>query len=290
MPPFEPDSNEPRARTDLLVSLGFVLLASVLMILPEENQEAISSALRGSVMAPFIHTQESLHDARARAVEVSQMQSELDSLVAELGARQALVEENRQLRELLELRERAGPSFVAATAIRPGTRGSESMFLLDVGTRQGVAVYDPVVTAGGLVGMVRSVGPNAALAMDWTHPDFRASVMTPDGDAYGIVEPATGSFREQDRLLLGGIPYHSVLEDGAAVVTTGLGGIYPRGIPVGMVEGVAETEAGWRRSYRVRPAVAPGSVTHVLVLTTPASTSEARAELEGLWRGVGGAP
>jgi rod shape-determining protein MreC len=290
MPPFEPDSSSPGGRTDLLVSLGFVMLAGILMVLPPENQEAISAAVRASIMAPFIWTQESLHETRARTVDVERLQAELDSLVAELTSRHTLAEENQRLRELLDLRERAGPGFVPATAIRPGTRGSESMFLLDVGRRDGVGVNDPIVTAGGLVGVVRSVGARTALAMDWTHPDFRASVMTNDGAAYGIVEPVQGAFREEDTLLLGGIPYHTALGPGEGLVTSGTGGVYPRGIPVGMVEGVAETEAGWQRSYRVRPAVEPGSVTHVLVLTTAAAMAESREELGRLWTGGGDPP
>ena len=266
------------------------MLGGTLMVLPAGEQEVIASALRASVLAPFIWTQESLHQTRARAVEADHLQTRLDSMAAELATRRTLQEENQRLRELLELRERAGPGFQPATAIRPGTRGSESMFLVDVGGRDGVAVGDPIITARGLVGVVRGVGSRSALAMDWTHPDFRVSVMAADGEAYGILEPSPGAFREEDLLVLTGIPYHTALDEGAPVVTSGMGGVYPRGIPVGTVEGVAETEAGWRRSYRVRPAVHPGSVTHVLVLTVTAETAEARAELERLWTGGGHAP
>lgn len=283
MPPFDPDTRDPRGRTDLLLSLAFLILAGVLMILPPEGQHGISSALRSSVLGPFIWTQESLHESRARSVEVTFLQSRLDSLAAELNARQPLLDENRRLRELLELQERAGHRFVSATAVRPGTRGSESMFLLNVGSLEEVAVNDPVVSADGLVGLVRSVSSRAALAMEWTHPDFRVGVMTLGGEAYGIVEPLPRVFREEDRMLLTGIPYHTVVDEGTPLMTSGMGSIYPRGIPVGTVEGVAEVEAGWRRSYRVRPAVEPGSLTHVLVLTMTPELAEVREEMQRLW-------
>jgi len=48
-------------------------------------------------------------------------------------------------------------------------------------------------------------------------------------------------------------------------VTSGLGGVLPRGIPLGRVESLAEADAGWRKSYWLEPFVEPGSVTHVLV-------------------------
>jgi rod shape-determining protein MreC len=288
MPPFDPDSGKSRGRTDLLVSLGFLTLAGALLILPPETQQGVSSALRSSVLAPFIRTQESLHESRARGEDVEVLQARLDSLTAELIAREPLTDENRRLRDLLELQERAERGFVAATVTRPGTRGSESMFLLNVGSRGGVGVNDPVVSAEGLVGLVRTVGPGSALAMEWTHPDFRVSVMTASGEAFGFVEPVRGTFREEDRMLLTGIPYHTLVPEGTRMLTSGLGGVYPRGIPVGVVEGVAEVEAGWRRSYRVRPVAEPGGLTHVLVLAAARELEEIRARVGDLWVDAGG--
>jgi rod shape-determining protein MreC len=173
--------------------------------------------------------------------------------------------ENERLRELLQIRERESAAFVPASVIRPGTRGSESMFLLDVGTSNGVRVNDPVVVGGGLLGVIREVGPNTSVAMDWTHPDFRVSVMTVDGVGFGIVEPRAGNFREEARLHLVGVPYHTLVPVGAPLVTSGLGSVYPQGILVGWVTELAGTEAGWRRDYWVEPMVRPGSATHVLV-------------------------
>ncbi len=247
--------------------MSCILMATVLNVLPLPAQQWVSTALRASVLSPFIVTQESLRQARVRAAEISELQARLDSTIAILASQEPLREENNRLRDLLELRERAGPAFVSASALRPGTRGSESMFLLDVGSEDGVEVNDPVVVAEGLVGIIREVGPRTSLAMDWTHPDFRVSVMTLDGEHYGIVEPRTGAFREEDRLLLNGIPFHTPLEEGAEVVTSGRGTVYPRGVRIGTVLSLAEAEAGWRRAYWIQPAVRPASVTHALVIT-----------------------
>ncbi len=49
------------------------------------------------------------------------------------------------------------------------------------------------------------------------------------------------------------------------MVTSGLGGVYPRGIPIGTIDGVSDYQGAWRKSYWLRPDVLPGSVTHVLV-------------------------
>ncbi len=278
---LEPDREESRARRGLIVPVAFLALSVVLFVMPPVAQERVSSLLRSSVLAPFVWVQESLLQARVLSQDLSRLQSQLDSTSAALHSRTTLEEENRRLRALLGLRQRGAPRFLSAAAIRSGTLGSESMFLLDVGRNDGVEVNDPIVVAGGLVGMVREVGPRSALAMDWTHPDFRASAMTVDGELFGIIESRRGNFREEDRLLLNGVPYQASIDEGAPIVTSGRGAVYPRGILVGTVSGSAEIEAGWRRSYWVEPAVRPESATHVLVLTMEGGLDG--ESLEDLW-------
>lgn len=282
MPQYETDRIESRDWRELAAPLFFLVLSVVLIVLPVSYQESISFALRRSVLAPFIVTQEALQQARLRAGTISGIQIRMDSLSAVLISQSTIEEENRRLRSLLDLRDRAVTGFLPASAVRPGTEGSESMFLLDVGSEHGVSVSDPVVVAGGLIGVVREVGRETALAMDWTHPDFRVSVMTEDGQAFGIVEPRRGGFREEDRLLLNGVPFYTVIDEGELVVTSGQGSVYPRGIIVGTVNGAGEEDAGWRKSYWLEPAVAPGSATHVLVLIREGSDASSLGALWGV--------
>ena len=284
MPPFEQDKFENGRRRERWLSILFLLLAGVLIALPSRAQEQVATALRSTVLSPFLLLQESLVQTRIRAEEVADLQARLDAAAATLAGQSTLREENERLRELLDLRERAGPSFQSASVLRSGIRGSESMLLLDVGTREGVAVNDPVVSAQGLVGLIREVGSGRSVAMDWTHPDFRVSAMTLDGEGFGLVEPRPGSFREEDRLILTGVPYYTTLAPGTAVVTSGRGSVYPRGILVGTVQELAATEAGWARAYWLQPAVRPAGVNQVLVLTGDPARDPGDAEgLDGLW-------
>jgi rod shape-determining protein MreC len=118
----------------------------------------------------------------------------------------------------------------------------------------------------GLVGVIREVTRQASIGLDWSHPDFRASAMTADGEIFGLVEPWRGDFRGGDRLLLNAIPYHERLDSGTLITTSGLGGIFPRGIPVGEVMGLNRDYGDWRSEYWLKPVVQTGSAIHVLVV------------------------
>ena len=123
------------------------------------------------------------------------------------------------------------------------------------------------MTARGLLGVVRRAGVTSATGWDWTHPQFRASAMTEDGSVPGLVRATPGGFGEGRRLLLDGVPFQEELEPGVVLVTSGLG-VYPRGIPIGVVIEESDARKGWKRSYWLRPFVSPGEATHVHVLVS----------------------
>jgi rod shape-determining protein MreC len=284
MASYTESPDEGRGRRNLAIAVTFLVLSVVVLYLPPRAQWGIAAGFRATLLRPFIFTQESLARARLRAEEAGRLQAQLDSLAATLAGQAHLVDESRRLHELLDLRERAPEAFVPASVIRAGTAGSESMFLLDKGYSAGIRPGNPVIMRGGrigLVGLVREVRRGTAIGIDWTHPDFRASAMSSDGRVFGIVEPRRGAFREEDRLLLNGTPFYERLEPGTPILASGLGGVYPRGIPIGWVVELAEQEGRWRKGYWLRPAVEVGSVTHVLVVVAEEIPGELLEELQG---------
>jgi rod shape-determining protein MreC len=260
----------------------FLVLALFLYFLPQPYQSPIRQAIRATALQPFIWAQAEFVSRAAETVDVGRLRAQRDSLSAVVAAQASLAEENRRLRQLLGLRDRVAASFVPAELVRVGTPGGESTFLLGVGRSEGVDVGSPVIAPAGLLGVVWEVDENSAQGIDWTNPDFRASAMTADGEAYGIVEPRRGRYREEDALALVGAPFHIDVPPGTRVVTSGRGGVFPRGILVGTVVGIEEADAGWRKSYLLRPAVRPEGVTHVLVGTP----GEALGDLSPLWTGT----
>jgi rod shape-determining protein MreC len=132
-----------------------------------------------------------------------------------------------------------------------------------------------------------------SLAILFAHPDFRVSAMSADGSAFGIVQPhVTSSSTSQEQtylrserylLEMRGVPFRATLKKGAVVFSSGLGGIYPKGIPVGVVLDEIKTPESWARTYLLRPAVNPAELTSVMILT-PQRGSEA---LTNIWGDVG---
>jgi rod shape-determining protein MreC len=262
---YNGDSTERNERRQLIIAGGFFVLALITLNVPPGVQQPLAAGLRLTVLQPFVAMQRAVIGSRLRATEVSELRTQLDSLSALLSMTASLAEENARLRSTLALGERLGQRFVAASVIRSGTTGSESVFLLDVGLMDGVRINAPVLMQEGLLGKVIEVRSRESIAMDWSHPDFRASAMTADGAVFGMVEPSRGAFREVDRLLLDGVAFFSELGADTRIVTSGRGGVFPRGVAIGSVVALERADPRWRRSYWLRPAARPGAALHVLV-------------------------
>jgi rod shape-determining protein MreC len=230
------------------------------------------------VLRPVLALQRGAIERNALFDDPGLLRAQRDSLAAYLVGQATLAAENRQLRELLGLQERLPPSFVPAEVVRVAGRGSEGFFQLTAGATQGVAVGAPVVSAQGLVGRVTEADDNIAFGIDWMHPDFRAAVMTVEGDVYGIAMPHRAG---TEPLLVIGTPRHVELEEGDLFVTSGHGGVFPRGIPIGAVVGL-ESSDDWQLYYRIRPLVSPSEMTYVLILGEPQRVLEGQ-DLAASW-------
>lgn len=240
-------------------------IALLLLLLPDPFREAMAAGVRGTVLRPVTALQRGAVDREGRFADARVIRAERDSLAAFLVGQADLAAENRELRALLGMRPRLPYSFVPAEVVRLTGPATPGVFQITAGSAQGVRPGAVVVTAQGLVGTVRNVDGHASVGIDWTHPDFRASAVAMDGETYGIVEPRRGD-DGASLLALTSTALHTVPKRGALIVTSGAGGYYPRGIPIGTVVGSEEVRSSWQRVYLVRPLVTPAEMTHVLVL------------------------
>jgi rod shape-determining protein MreC len=246
------------------------------MALPHERQLAMATTLRSSVLVPVLRLQTAFSDMSAMRVHLEELRRERDNLAARVLALQGVDEENSRLRALIGLAERGDVLFVPANLDPEGRAGErvKRSFVLDRGASDGILKDAPVVAPSGLVGVVRIAAQGQATGDFWTHPDFRASAMTADGRVFGIIRPQSG----QSVMVLDGAPYQVELDPGTEIVTSGMGGVFPRGIPIGRVVEELSQQAGWAKSYTVQPAVYPDAVREVMVVIEAGD-----ADLTAVW-------
>jgi rod shape-determining protein MreC len=249
--------------------------------LPAAWKSQLADGIRGTVLRPVTALQRGALERDLRLADPSRLRAERDSLAAYLIDTAGLLAENQQLRLLLGLQRRLPATFLPAEVLRVPSRAMDGIFRLTVGARDGVTAGAPIVGSAGLIGMVRSVDDHGAIGIDWTNSDFRASAMTADGEVFGIVEPRRGPGGEP-MLALTGAAFHADLPEGTMIVTSGRGGVYPRGIPIGVIAGLDQEEAGWQRSYLLRPMVSPAEMAYVLVLG-PRDPNLAGRDLAASW-------
>ncbi len=264
---FAPDSSS--SRRDTLAFVICLVLAVVARVSPPAAQDAVAAGITRTVLAPFLFVQHQAEVVRASRGRYLERAADRDSTVL-LGLRSTgLDQENAELRRLLGLSTRLGLRHVSAEVLHQALPTSGLMVMLSAGRDDGVRAAAPVVAPEGLVGVVQRAGTRQSVALLWTHPDFRVSAMALEGSVFGIVAPRGSEGAGTPMLELRGVPYQEDVPAGTVIYTSGQGGgqgVYPRGIPIGTVVAVGEEEVGWSRTYVVRPAVHPASISHVIVL------------------------
>jgi rod shape-determining protein MreC len=249
------------------------------LALPTATREAFAGVLRRTVMAPLVAIQVRAELARTAVLEHNAALRLADSVALRSLRLAGVEQENERLRLLLGLGAGLRWGFVPAEALEGRGVGEEFTATLSAGASQGVERLAPVVAPEGVVGLIDRVDRSMSIAILWLHPAFRVSAMAADGGAYGIVQPHHGSGAERFLLELRGVPQRSTLKPGDVVVSSGLGGTFPRGIPVGTVVSELRTAEQWVRTYLLKPAVSLPDVGTVLILRP----ERVRAGVQGVW-------
>jgi rod shape-determining protein MreC len=260
-------------RRDTATFLACLALSLVALFSPQQWGNGVSDALRNSVLAPLVWLQARAEEGRTSRARLRAITVERDSAAYLAQGIPSLMAENERLRQLLTLSRRISTPYVAGEVLHQALATDGRTLLIDVGRDDLVSEFDPVVAPEGLVGMVLTAGRYSSVVMTWAHPEFRVAAYTVTGNASGVVAPSLSGLGGESALEFRGVPYRDSVPPGTLVLSSGLGGVYPKGIPVGTVTGVAREQTGWERVYRLLPAANPGAVAHVLVLVSPPNRS-----------------
>ncbi len=192
---------------------------------------------------------------------LSQLQSQLSQLQAEQWRVQELIEENRRLRKLLGLANDITQPYIAAEVIAIGGSNWFHTIMINKGSQEGVPQGAPVIYHKGLVGRVWEVRSHHSIVLLLTDRHSAVGVsLTEHQGVYGIVK---GTGRRLCELVH--LSRHVVPRKGEDLVTSGLGGVFPKGIPVGEVASVSITTEP--PTVKVKPFLQVDELREVIVLT-----------------------
>ncbi|HYO51119.1 MAG TPA: rod shape-determining protein MreC [Chloroflexia bacterium] len=262
----------------LLVALVLVSLALIFLSQGRYLQPIESAA--GQVLTPiqqatsdFTSGVGSWLDAISRAKsleeENAKIRAAFESVTAENAQLQELKRENEQLRAMLKFQaERPEIRGVLASNIGGDPTGLKEMLTIDKGSNVGIAPGMAVVSPGGiLVGQVTEVKADRATVLKITDVESSIGVTTQRTQTPGILE---GKWQTGGRLLMRRIPRDADVKEGDILLTSGVGGNFPKGLIAGQILKVTQNDVQTDKEAEAYPLVELNSLEGVLVITSGA--------------------
>ena len=208
-------------------------------------------------------TMTSRHDLR---LENSRLNVERLLTNARLQRYTALEAENARLRAMLEATARVTDRVRVAELMSVSANPYRHSIVIDKGTRDDVYNGQAIIDADGVVGQVIETGLLSSQSVLISDPDHALPVEV-NRNGLRTIAVGTGEF---DRLDLPFLPNNADIEEGDLLVTSGLGGAFPAGYPVGVVANVTRIPAEPFAAVSASPAAKLNQVREVmLVWSTP---------------------
>lgn len=252
----------------------YLALAAVLMVLDHRNGwlQQVRYATAAAIVpvyklagapASWWHDAEATLTTHTRLVDDNRRLREALMLSeARLSRMQAVSRQNAHLKQLLDTRQLLDMHAQLAQLIDVQVDPNRDRVLLNAGAREGVRVGQVVIDAHGVMGQVIATLPHASTVMLITDPAHAIPVMLDRTGLRGIAH-GTGN---PGQLVVPNLPLSADVKAGDKLVTSGLGGRFPAGFPVGTVTVVEHDPAGMFQQALVKPAAQLDRSTEVLLL------------------------
>jgi rod shape-determining protein MreC len=260
----------------LVLVVSAVMLCLLLLTLQTRNQSSAAADLLAYVTTP-------IHTALSRAghlafglwstyrewkdlrVENSRLRDEIQQLRVSALRLDETADENRRLRRLLVLQQRLPVATLASEIIAREWGGWVRSLTINRGRAHGIGRLTAVITEDGLVGRVAEVRPGASIVQVLTDPASTVGAHVIGARTSGIVEgESRGTMRFKFMARDG-----AGLQVGALIVTSGAGGLFPRGIPIGHIRTIDDRGSALFHYAALAPAVDFSRIEEVLLITDP---------------------
>jgi rod shape-determining protein MreC len=264
-------------RNRVMLTTGLLLLLALHMIStgvqPEARVNKPSLVLMEAIKPLLVVEAQMADDANDflrnyfNLVGVHQENLRLKQQLAQLESLQRrmveLEAENHHLADLLELREALGTSAIAANVIGSDATGLYRTLMLSAGDRQGLQRGMAVISTNGVVGKLIAVSHDAARVLLINDHNSALDAFDQRSRARGIIAGIV-----EDGLAMKYVDRSEDIKPDDMIVTSGLDGIFPRGLLVGTVARVSREGPSLFLNVEVKAAVDFNELEQVMILTT----------------------
>jgi len=243
--------------TDKRGAGGEMLVGSAISVVATPIQSAITTITQGvsSTWSGYVY----LIGVKG---ENDLLREELALLESEQARLREEVESARRVKALLGFKEERALPMVAARIVGTDIYGLTRTVTIDVGESDGVKRNMAVVTHRGIVGKIIELHGDSSMVLLATDPRFRVDGVVQRNRVKGIVEGSGG-----ERLILKYIRQLDDIEVGDRIISSGLGGIFAKGLTVGEVAKVEVGDDSFFQYVEVTPSVDLERMEEVLVIT-----------------------
>ena len=205
-------------------------------------------------------------NAEENYLRVQELEEQLREANEKLIGAEQDKRENEQFRSFLGLKE-TNPDyeFEPATVIGRDSTNRFYSFTIDRGSLHGVEEADPVITADGLVGIVWEVGLTYSHVRTILDISVQVGVYDISTRDSGIVSGDI-SLSSEGLCVLEYLPKDSGIANGNLIVTSGIGGVFPKDLVVGTAKSIDVDSGGLSLTAKISPAADIADVTDVLVI------------------------
>lgn len=226
----------------------------------------------GYVLSPFIWVGDICSDFWDRyvaLVEVADENARLRDQLRRLQLQSAFTAEDKaelaRLRKLLRIEALYTRPGIAARVIakRFGPHSVLKTVTVNKGYLDGAVVGTPVATEVGVVGRILRTSPHTATVIMLTDPGFRLAVITREGRTPGII---SGTAATEPRLDVTYVAQTAHISPGDTLITSGMDGTFPKGIPVGIVTQVMPGNETLFQQVQAKPLVDMDYLEEVMLL------------------------
>src|SRR5579859_4599067 len=240
----------------------FLFLCAAMLVLAMVSEQPWAAGARGYAKGLLAPLETAMTAASGRLGAITAGFGDNAALRRQIAELQAAGQDNTALRQALDLQQAYGHATVAAGVIGRGPDGFSLTLEIDRGTADGVRPGMVVASGAGLVGRVREAGPHSAIVQTLADPQSRVSGYLVASGLEGTIFGGSGDLEMQINPRFGATP-----AVGEWVLTSGVGGGYPRGLVIAQVASISRDDAATADGARLAWVNDPAALTVVLVIT-----------------------